>query len=224
MATNRSYHDNCGMAHALDLIGERWSLLVIRELVFGPKRFGDLKRDLPGISTNMLTDRLAELERHGVLRRAQLPPPAGAKVYELTSWGAELETVIKAIGRWGASSPHLPNDQHVSAATVVMSLRTNFAAALAEGADLHIALRLGGETFVVDVADSTLHAERGAARSDDLVVSAPPATLAGMLYGGLDPATVIADGAVELTGDVDAGIATLRAFLRMFVLPAPARA
>src|SRR5450756_2718555 len=107
MAIMRSYHDACGMAHALDLVGERWALLVVRELVLGPKRYTDLRADLPGISTTVLAHRLDELEQTGVVRRRRLAPPAGSTVYELTDWGQELEPVIRQLGRWGARSPTL---------------------------------------------------------------------------------------------------------------------
>src|SRR5690349_23072333 len=104
MATKRSYEDGCAAAHALDLIGERWALLVVRELVLGPKRFTDLRAGLPGISPNVLTQRLEELEAAAIVQRRKLPPPASAWVYELTDWGLELESVIMALGRWGARS------------------------------------------------------------------------------------------------------------------------
>jgi len=100
VATHRSYEDACGMAHALDLVGERWTLLVIRELVLGAKRYGDLKNDLPGISTNVLSHRLDELASAGVVRRHRLAPPAGSWVHELTDWGRELEPILRQLGRW----------------------------------------------------------------------------------------------------------------------------
>src|SRR5881628_1732882 len=96
----RRYHDACGTAHALDLIGERWALLVMRELMLGPKRFSDLKGDLPGISANVLTQRLEGLETTGLVRRRRLPPPAAAQVYELTDWGYEAEPIVQELGRW----------------------------------------------------------------------------------------------------------------------------
>src|SRR5213594_4101922 len=107
MRTKRSYSDGCAMAHSLDLIGERWALLVVRELLLGPKRFTDLRDALPGISPNVLTQRLEELERTSILKRRKLPPPAAAWVYELTEWGLELESVVMALGRWAARSPFL---------------------------------------------------------------------------------------------------------------------
>src|SRR6476469_370519 len=98
-SSRRRYDDACGAAHGLDLVGERWALLVIRELMLGPKRFGDLRRDLPGISANVLTQRLEGLEAAGVLARRKLPPPASVQVYELTAWGYESEQIFQALGR-----------------------------------------------------------------------------------------------------------------------------
>src|SRR6185312_3549711 len=105
MPTTRTYADSCAIARALDVVGERWALLVVRELLLGPQRFGDLRHALPGVSSNLLTDRLRELEAHGVLARRKLPPPAGAVVYELTGSGKELEPVLLALGQWGARMP-----------------------------------------------------------------------------------------------------------------------
>ena len=102
MATTRTYGDACGIPRALDRVGERWALMVIRELVLGPKRFTDLRTGLPGASPNVLAQRLRELEHAGVVRRRRLPPPAASQVYELTDWGRELEPVLLALGRWGA--------------------------------------------------------------------------------------------------------------------------
>ncbi len=105
MATMRTYGDRCGVARALDVIGERWALLVVRELVLGPKRFSDLRAGLRGVAPDVLSQRLRELEGAGVLRRATLPPPSGARVYELTEWGQELEPLVLGLGRWGSRAP-----------------------------------------------------------------------------------------------------------------------
>src|ERR671933_478014 len=110
MATGRTYDDGCAAAHALDLVGERWALLVVRELLLGPKRFTDLRAGLPNASPNVLAQRLRELERAGVMRRRNLPPPAASRVYELTEWGEELEPVIIRLGGWGARSPSRPHE------------------------------------------------------------------------------------------------------------------
>src|SRR5262245_56411343 len=108
MTTKRQYDDGCGTAHALELVGERWALLIIRELLLGPKRFTDLRHDLPGISPNVLSQRLSELEEASIIIRRRLPPPAPVAAYEVTAWGRELEPLIQQFGRWAARSPTFP--------------------------------------------------------------------------------------------------------------------
>src|SRR5215210_5774175 len=109
MGSKRTYGDRCGVARALDLVGERWALLVVRELVLGPKRFTDLRAGLPRLSTDVLAQRLRELEAAGVVRRRKLPPPSGARVYELTEWGQDLEPLVIGLGRWGSRAPFPPD-------------------------------------------------------------------------------------------------------------------
>src|SRR3954470_22598440 len=113
MATKRTYGDRCGIARALDLVGERWALLVVRELLLGPKRFTDLRTGLPHLSPNVLAQRLRELEEAGIVKREKLRPPAASQVYELTPWGHKLEDVVLALGRWGSSTP-IPPDTEMS--------------------------------------------------------------------------------------------------------------
>src|ERR687894_3181763 len=129
----RTYDDACAAAHALDLVGERWALLVVRELVLGPKRFTDLRAGLPHVSPNVLAQRLRELEVAGVVRRRKLPPPAASRVYELTEWGLELEPAIIQLGRWGARSPSRPRDAAIGVDSIVLALRTMFDPRVAEG-------------------------------------------------------------------------------------------
>src|SRR3954470_8923188 len=105
MATRRSDGDGCAIARGLDLVGERWALLIVRELLLGPKRFTDLKRGLPNASPNVLSERLRELEQSGIIKRGKLPPPVGSQVYELTDWGRELEVIVVSLGRWASGSP-----------------------------------------------------------------------------------------------------------------------
>src|SRR5919112_1219498 len=124
--SRRRYDDACGAAHALDLIGERWALLVMRELMLGPKRFSDLKRDLPGISANVLTQRLEGLEAAGLLVRRRLPPPASTQVYELTPWGYEAEPIVQSLGKWAARSPAHDPTLPISATSIMLSFRTMF--------------------------------------------------------------------------------------------------
>ena len=122
----RRYRDACGAAQGLDLVGERWTLLVVRELLLGPKRFTDLRGGLPGISTNILADRLETLELSGVVRRRTLPAPAASKVYELTDWGRDLEQVVAAIGRWGVRSPWRSEEDAIGVDGLMVSFRTMF--------------------------------------------------------------------------------------------------
>jgi DNA-binding HxlR family transcriptional regulator len=107
----KRYEQYCPMAHALDLVGDRWALLVIRELMHGPKRYTDLVDHLPGIGTNILAARLRDLERNGVVTRRTLPPPAASKVYELTDYGRELRPAMHELAMWGARSLGPPTDE-----------------------------------------------------------------------------------------------------------------
>src|ERR687894_2633255 len=149
----RTYGDMCGIARALDVIGERWALLVVRELVLGPKRFTDLRVGLPNASPNVLAQRLRELEGAGVVRRRKLPPPAASRVYELTDWGMELEPVIIRLGRWGARSPSRPRDAELGVDSIILSFRTMFDPRVAEGLKASYELRLGEDRFYAEVAD-----------------------------------------------------------------------
>nr|MDP8993809.1 helix-turn-helix transcriptional regulator [Pseudomonadota bacterium] len=155
----RRYDDACGAAHALDLVGERWALLVMRELMLGPKRFSDLKADLPGISANVLTQRLEGLEEAGIVARRRLPPPAPAQVYELTPWGYEAEPIFQALGRWAARSPRHDPSLPLSAVSLLLSFRTMFDPARAEGLEARVGLRLGPESFVVCIAGGRIEGE-----------------------------------------------------------------
>ncbi|MDD9208174.1 helix-turn-helix domain-containing protein, partial [Georgenia sp. 10Sc9-8] len=184
MAGKRRYEDSCGLAQALNVVGERWALLVVRELVLGPKRFSDLRADLPGVSPNVLSQRLTELETAGVLQRRKLPPPAGAWVYELTAWGAELETVIITLGRWGARSPFFDRECGLSVSSVVLSMRTMFRAEAARGVHLDIGLHLGEHRFHAAVRDGRFRVEPGEAAEADAVLTTDPVTLATVVYDG----------------------------------------
>src|SRR5690606_10846452 len=131
--SRRRYEDACGAAHALELIGERWALLVMRELMHGPKRFSDLRADLPGISANVLTQRLEGLEQADLVTRRKLPPPAASQVYELTPWGYEAEPILQSLGRWAARSPRHDPTLPLSAVSLMLSLRTMFDPDRADG-------------------------------------------------------------------------------------------
>lgn len=215
MAVTRSYSDACGMAHALDLVGERWAMHVLRELMLGPKRYSDLKADLPGISTNVLSDRLAELERNGLVARRVLPPPAASRVYELTSYGADLEPVITVLGRWGARSPGHRPDLPLSVTSFVLSLRTNVDAGRLEGVRGTWGLRVGGTDLRAEASGGSFTIEPGPAGSPDAGLAGAPEALAGLVYGGRPLPDAVAAGDVVVTGDV----AAAERFLTLFTLP-----
>ncbi|MER7361056.1 winged helix-turn-helix transcriptional regulator, partial [Nonomuraea dietziae] len=126
MAAKRRYDDGCGVALAMDVLGERWSMLIIRDLLLGPQRFVDLQAGLPDISPNVLSHRLRELQDSGVLRRRTLPPPAASRVYELTDWGAELAPIVSALGLWGSRTPIMPRTGEMRANSLMLSLRSTF--------------------------------------------------------------------------------------------------
>jgi DNA-binding HxlR family transcriptional regulator len=211
----RRYNDACGAAHALDLVGERWALLVLRELLLGPKRFSDIRADLPGISANVLTQRLEGLEASGILVRRKLPPPASAQVYELTPWGYEAEPIFQTLGRWAARSPSHDPRLPLSAVSLMLSFRTMFDPARAEGLAVRAGFRLGRESYEVRIADGAIEAERGVANRADFVFTGPPPAVAGAVYGGVPIAALEAEGALRLEGDR----ALAERFVTLFPLP-----
>lgn len=218
METRRTYGEACAAAHALDLVGERWALLVVRELLLGPKRFTDLRSGLPGASPNVLSQRLRELERVGIARRGKLPPPAASKIYELTEWGMELEPAITALGRWGARSPHLPIEAGMGTDSLILSFRTMFDPHAAEGFEATLELRLGEDRFRAKVADGTLDIGRGSVESPDATITTDTGTMISVVYGGrpLDDAMRVGDMKIE--GDES----VVARFLTLFTLPEPA--
>lgn len=194
----RRYDDACGVALALELIGERWAPLVLRELMFGPRRFSELRGDLPGISANVLTQRLGELEERGLVRRVQLPPPASVQVYEATEWGLEAAPVIRALGRWAVRSPKHDPGLYVSAVSIMMSMQTMFSVERAGALNARIGFRFGDIPYVVDIRDGMLDARRGDPEGADVVFIAQPGEIAGVLYGGAPLESVAVKGDMEL--------------------------
>src|SRR5215218_6018340 len=218
MATMRTYCDGCAAAHALDLVGERWALLVVRELLLGPKRFTDLRAGLPGVSSNVLAQRLRELEAAGVVRRRKLPPPAASRVYELTDWGMELEPVIIRLGRWGTRSPSRPRDAQLGVNSLILSFRTMFGPRAADGLNARYELRLGEESFRAEVAEGRFEVARGGTVRPDAIIEADPATLAALVYEGRELAEALSSGDIRIEGEREA----VERFLRLFPLPEPA--
>jgi DNA-binding HxlR family transcriptional regulator/putative sterol carrier protein len=219
MVTMRTYDDGCAAAHALDLIGERWALLVVRELLLGPKRFTDLRAGLPNASPNVLAQRLRELEAAGVVRRRKLPPPAASRVYELTDWGMELEPVIVGLGRWGARSASRPREAELGVDSLILSFRTMFDAQAAQGLRSSYELRLGEDRFYALVADGRLEVARGGAQEQpDAIIEADATTLAALVYGGRQLEEALRAGDIEIEGDESA----VERFIGLFPLPEPA--
>jgi DNA-binding HxlR family transcriptional regulator len=191
----RTYDDGCAAAHALDLVGERWALLVVRELLLGPKRFTDLNAGLPGASPNVLAQRLRGLEEAGVVRRRKLPPPAASRVYEVTDWGMELEPVLTGLGRGGARSPSKPRDATMGVDSLVLSFRTMFDQRAAEGLAARYELRLGEDRFRAEIADRRFEISRGSADRPDAIIETDPGTLAGLIYDDRALAEAMRSGA-----------------------------
>lgn len=202
MATNRRYHDGCAIATALDLVGERWAMLVVRELLLGPKRFTDLQDGLPGAGPKILAQRLRELEGAGILRRRTLAPPASSQVYELTEWGARLEGVIVALGRWGAEAPE-PSGDHVGADSAMLKLRSFFQPEQSWTATYEV--RLGRHRFTVRVTDGELaDVSRGEPPSPDATVDTDSDTLDDVIGDDDALTTAIDSGRLTVTGDEQA--------------------
>jgi DNA-binding HxlR family transcriptional regulator len=215
MATTRTYEDSCGVAHALELVGERWALLVVRELLLGAKRFGDIKEGLPGISANVLSHRLDELERAGLVTRRKLPKPASVWVYDLTPWARDLEPIMQTLGRWAARDPQHRKDLHFGTTSLILSLRTNFDPSLADGVHLVIALRPNDESYVARVARKKLTIGAGEPADADATITGDPRAFASVTYGGRPLADAIDTADLVVTGS----IAAAESFLHLYTLP-----
>lgn len=207
--TKRRYDDACGTAHALELLGERWTLLVLRELMLGPRRFSDLREDLPGISARVLTQRLTEMEDKGLVTRFRLPPPASVQVYDATDWGREAEPILQEMGRWAARSPGHDPALPISAVSVLLSFRTMIDTARAAKRGGTFRFRFGERAYTARLDKGALTVTAGEGGEADVVLSGAPEQLVAVAYGGAP---------LELLGvDGDAGLA--RWFFSLFSLP-----
>lgn len=200
----RTYGEGCPIAHSLDIVGERWALLVVRELRLGPRRYRDLQEALPGITPAVLSRRLKELEEYGVLRRRELPPPVSARVYELTEWGAGLEPVFQALARWGVRSPVVPLAGEVSADSVMLGVRTFFGAEPAEPWTAGYEIWLGRECYRLRVVDGRLiELARGQADgAPDVVVRTTKVAFQSVLNHEEPLADAVAAGRLTVDGDL----------------------
>jgi DNA-binding HxlR family transcriptional regulator len=183
------------------MIGERWGLLIVRDLLVEPKRFTDLQRGLPGIPSSVLTARLKELERADVVRRRLLPRPGGSVVYELTDYGHELEEVVMAFGRWGAKSLGDPRaGETITTDSMVMALRSTFRPERAKGMHARYELRLGEIVLSARVDDGSLVVGAGSLPNPDVVIEAGPGIRA-VMAGEIEPEKAAEDGLVRIEGD-----------------------
>ena len=199
----RVYGQYCGFARALEVVGERWALLVVRDLLVGPKRFTDLLRGLPGIPSNVLTARLKELENAGVAQRRVLPRPSRAVVYELTEYGLELEAVVVELGRWGAKNLGDPRpDETITVDSLITALRSTFRPEASRGFRAGYELRVGEIVLHARVDDGRVEVAEGSLPGADLTIEAGPGIRA-VMAGELSPADAIASGTVHLTGDAE---------------------
>lgn len=193
----------------MELLGERWAMLVLRELAYGPRRFSELKADLVGISANVLTQRLTELEARGLVRKTRLPPPASVQVYEATEWGLEVVPLIASLGRWAARSPWHDPKLQMSHVSVMMSLQTLISPVLAEGLDARIGFQFGETSYVATVRNGRLDVNRTEVKDCQVVFTGAPSDVAAVIHGGAPFAMIGVEGDMELA----------KRFVGLFPLP-----
>jgi DNA-binding HxlR family transcriptional regulator len=212
---SRGYGQYCGLARALELVGERWALLIVRDLLVGPRRFSDLRRGLPRIPTNVLSDRLKELEADGIVQRRVLPRPASATVYELTPYGSQIEDALMRLGLWGAQSLGEPRPGEIMTPdSMTIALRSTFVPAAAKSQRLMYELRLGSIVLNAGVDDGKLQVGEGPAARADLVIETQ-AALKQLFEGTLTPEEALQSGQVRVQGDA----ALLDTFVTLFHIP-----
>ncbi|WP_197319738.1 helix-turn-helix domain-containing protein [Saccharomonospora sp. NB11] len=209
MGGRRRYGQYCGLAHAVELVGERWTLLIVRDLLVGPKRFTELRRGLPRIPTNILSDRLKRLEADGLVRRRLLPRPASAVVYELTEYGHDLDEIVLALGRWGARTLGAPReDDVVTPDSIVTALRATFRPEAAVGLSLIVELHVTDVVVTARIDDGVLTTREGTATEvtgaeADAVVTVGPG-LRALLAREITPEHALADGGLTVSGEPSA--------------------
>ena len=213
----RWYDDACGTALALEFIGERWSLLILRELMFGPRRFGEIRAQLSGISANVLTQRLDGLVMAGLVVRRRLLPPASVQVYELTPWGLEIEPIMQTMGRWATRSPRHDPTLPLSPASAMLSLRTMIDPVKAAGLAMTLGFRFADDRFVARVANGALEIVRAEPDPDavDVLIETQPTPLVVWIYVKRPLEAAEADGSMVLIGDRSVA----ERFATLFALP-----
>jgi len=216
MATLRSYDDPCGIARALDCVGERWALLIVRELLFGPKRYTDLRAGLPLASPNVLSQRLQELEACQVLHKRVLPQPSGATVYELTAWGRELESVLQSLAQWGSRAA-ITSTQALSTDALLVALQTTFEPGASPLTKARVQLRLGTSVFQLLIDRRRITIERGQDKPFDAAITTDAECLRRVVFGQQTLARARRAGDLVLEGDEEVAAQ----FLQMFPRPRP---
>jgi DNA-binding HxlR family transcriptional regulator len=210
----RWYDDACGAALALEFVGERWSLLIMRELMFGPRRFGELKANVPNISANVLTQRLESMENVGLVERRRLPSPANVQVYDLTPWGHESEPIFQEMGRWALRSRRHDPTLFLSPASAMLSLRTMIAKQR-DDLTMTVVFRFPADAFVARLTPDDLAIERGETEVADVVFACDPTTLVRLFYGKWPIGAAEAAGVLTFTGER----ALADRFIGLFALP-----
>lgn len=197
----RSYEQYCSLARTLDVVGERWTLLIVRELMLGPRRFSDLLDGLPGIGRNLLSARLRHMEEQELLGRRQLPPPAGARVYELTEDGRALGPALAALGRWGVERLDTPPAKALfRPGWAVFPLAYMADREAARGIHEVYEFRVGAEVFQLRVDDGAVEPRAGGGLAPDLVLTMAPDTLRDLFSGTLDAVEALTTGRVSFEG------------------------
>ncbi|WP_250562848.1 winged helix-turn-helix transcriptional regulator [Sphaerisporangium fuscum] len=200
---SREYGQFCGLARAMEMIGERWSVLILRNLFAGPQRFTDLRKGLPAIPTNILSARLKQLEETGLATRRALPHPERAVVYELTDYGRDLEPALIALGRWGARTMTQPRPgEVVTAESVAMSFRTTYQPEAAQGLTAGYEVRMGDFTFNLQITDGVLAVGIGPHPAPDLVIERLTGhPIRELMTGDKTPDELLRDGGIRVEGD-----------------------
>ena len=197
----RRYDDACGTAHGLELLGDRWALLILRELLLGARRFSQLRADLPGLSANILTQRLVELETRGLLIHKELPPPASVHVYELTPWGYEAEPITQAMGRWAARSPHHDLTLRISGVSLLLSFRTMLDPVRAKGIDAEVGFRFGSDAYRGRLTSRGFAIAQGDPANAQVVFVGSPMVIGAAVHGGVRIAELEKAGKLAVVGD-----------------------
>jgi DNA-binding HxlR family transcriptional regulator len=217
MVGERTYGQGCAIAHGLDVVGERWALLVVRDLLLGPKRFTDLLGGLPGLSPGVLTQRLRELTDAGVLGRRRLSAPAASWVYELTPWGQQLAPIVTSLAQWASKSPAMPHDAPMGSDSVMLSLGALFDRAAAGDLEATIAIHLDDERFEVRIAHGDLTVSRGDVHDADATLITNQHSLLQLLRTSIPLDELQADGTLRIAGNAE----IVERFRRLFPLPQP---